>query len=225
MQSFRQRLPREHPQLLKWACRFNHDTAGEIHPSRISAFLEPQLFQQLIASRRGRKTLSESLRKHHAIDAEGFFDFSLVRRRFALLDGGTLDQLAAHTTAAVYREGITKLIRRDEQIAVRAALGEDAYLFGLKRASFLLGEFEVSDDTADTRGPLVDLVKERYRCLECCFAGEPSGLTSRLQLKLPADCELDFSRPVSDTARQQMAHVMQRILTSVLRPDLSPCFN
>ena len=107
---------------------------------------------------------------------------------------------------------------------MKESLGEDLYLFAIKRASFLIKRVPESFAKALGTDPVNQLAESGRACVAACLIDEPIELWKRLSLKFPQ--ELPRAHDVlTDSSRPELWNLMRRILLSEVNPELAPCFN
>lgn len=210
------------PMLTALIVRFNTQLASSVDPSHIVDRVDEQLLHRLVQSPRAVRRLSKSVCRWKRLDPQGYYDFQPLWRRFALLDFAILSRLMLFVGAALSRRSLSQIIARRELQTVKASLGEDVFDFAIRRSrSISIGEAE--DDGADV--PTAEAVSRMgWAQLERCLAGESSGLTCRLQLKLPPEMSLDFTGDEPVASKTKLARRMAKILIREVQPELAPCF-
>jgi hypothetical protein len=171
---------------------------------------------------RGQRRLSEALRRWVKLNANGYYDFQPLHRRFALLECSTLERLLAFTGAALLSPRLTRIVRRDELCAARQSLGTELFDFATKRARFL-----ATDGSATMSSGTVTMEAVRqsgWTQLEHCLAGESPELIRRFQLKLPLEFNLEVTDAPCRVEKMRIATRMRKILISEIDPELATCF-
>ncbi len=213
------RLYRERSPLLPMIIAFNLAFLGAMHCSR-----RPAALADLLDSLPRRCWRVEARLAH--LDPLGepwFVDFTEPRRRLALLPSEALERLALFVGAALRSAWLAGLVQRDQVLAARQALGEEAYLFGLKRARFLLGDLP----SAGQECCADEAVATGWRTLLDCFLCEPKSLLDRLRLKLPVGLEPRVALASADVLRSRDTawRMASKILLKEAGPQWLPCFS
>jgi hypothetical protein len=146
-----------------------------------------------------------------AIQTRWFCDFRVPRHRLALLPPEALDRLAALFGLVQYRREIAMIINREKALALREALGEDAYDFALKRATLL------PQDANSAAEPQTSPLERRIyisgrKALARVLGDAPAELLARLRLTMSPDFLADFDSlpPNSGTAETawRLLHIL-----------------
>lgn len=175
---------------------FNLLPSRYLHASWVEALFEPGLWRRLAAMPRCEAPLCRLILEKTDLAGSFHDDFDDAPARLALLDHAVLERLALH--AGLLREGaaVRAAIGRDRVLALRAALGEEAYAFALHRAPLLAPPVPGLPD-----GPGGDMAPEElrrragqagWRLVMAVASGFPPALRRRFALKLPrgaADAE------------------------------------
>lgn len=170
--------------LLMAVLRFNLQPAGYADPERLAALWPDRLdagqWRRLLAAPRLAGRLSRHLLERLGLEGESCWDFAPRRRRLALLPAGELTRIARFAGCFLHARAIARVIARGAVQELRQRLGDDAYLFAVKRATFL-----APPETA--QGPVEPAAIEHggFACLGHWLAGEPAAVAARLRLKLP----------------------------------------
>ena len=210
--------------LFSLICRFNCQPARYIHRDRLVDAIDPELLAALVHSRRGERWLSTWIADRFELESAGLWDFDDDRRRLALLDFETLTHLAAKVGTVMCQQQIACVVDRDGQRQLRESLGEDLYLFAIKRASFLVKNVPPYFARPLGTDPVSQLAGSGRLCMAACLAGEPVELWKRFSLKFPEELP-SFDESMSDSGRLELWKTLRRILLSEVNPNLAPCFS
>jgi hypothetical protein len=212
---------RNQPRLLALIVRFNTLDPLSIHPGRAPAWMQEAAMREISATPRGQRRISEALRRWVKLNADGYYDFQPLHRRFALLELPTLERLLSLTGAALLGRRVARIVRRDELREVKQAFGDELFEFALKRGRFLAAgdmDFAPPQMTSDA------IKRFGWRQLEACLSGESDELTGRLQLKLPPERSLECSSTDNVPYKAKVAALMRKVLLTEVQPELAPCF-
>lgn len=133
---------------------------------------------------RGRQRLSQSFRRALRLHEE-LWDFQSPRRRLALLPPATLERLARFAGATVLAPAIARIITRDERRSLTDRIGEDAYLFALRRGRLLTPTPELSAFLQRDGDLHASVEHAGWRLLAACVEDESPALRLRFRLKTP----------------------------------------
>lgn len=177
-----------------------------------------------------------------------FWDFAEESRRLALLPAPAVDRLALTFGAALHGNAFAILVRRDDVLALRAALGEDLYAYGLHRGRYQLGgvrrHFSPLRDAERTGEGIARRIRaDGLTALGVCIARWPDVLRRRLVWpdsmsgissgNTPDDITADIisgTSPRWDEARRQAAwpdiwFSLRKLLLKEVAPQWAPCFD
>ncbi|ABM30001.1 SctK family type III secretion system sorting platform protein [Nitratidesulfovibrio vulgaris] len=177
-----------------------------------------------------------------------FWDFAEESRRLALLPAPAVDRLALTFGAALHGNAFAVLVRRDDVLALRTALGEDLYAYGLHRGRYQLGgvrrHFSPLRDAERTGEGIARRIRtDGLTALGVCIARWPDVLRRRLVWpdsmsgissgNTPDDITADIisgTSPRWDEARRQAAwpdiwFSLRKLLLKEVAPQWAPCFD
>jgi len=177
-----------------------------------------------------------------------FWDFAEESRRLALLPAPAVDRLALTFGAALHGNAFAVLVRRDDVLALRTALGEDLYAYGLHRGRYQLGgvrrHFSPLRDAERTGEGIARRIRtDGLTALGVCIARWPDVLRRRLVWpdsmsgitsgNTPGDITADIisgTSPRWDEARRQAAwpdiwFSLRKLLLKEVAPQWAPCFD
>lgn len=171
-----------------------------------------------------------------------FWDFAEESRRMALLDADEAARLALFFGTALHAPDFSRLVRRDDVLALRAELGADLYAYGLQRGRYQLGgvrrHFAPLREAERTGQGLAGRIREDgARALALCAVAWPDALRARLTW--PADLlapsgpgiSHDFGAadaPVDDHGQAAWRGVwfgLRKLLLKEVAPQWAPCFD
>ncbi|MFH0787906.1 MAG: SctK family type III secretion system sorting platform protein [Pseudomonadota bacterium] len=221
------RLIKCHDPLLPLIYEFNFWPGRYIHPSWLEGLIENDLFNRLKESRRAGQRLSPVILLKFGLDRSCFFNFEDPLRRLALLNGEALLKLVYLAGVSVHAGEISRVIEREAVLSLKKSLGEEPYLFALKRAPFLAGRIEFPPyplKTTDYAG-FGDLVYESgMKVLEACLGEEEASYRKRLVLKLPRALVKDFGERASFEHKEAASLMLKKILLNEVDPEWGPFF-
>jgi hypothetical protein len=209
---------------------FNCFPTRYIHSDWIKELLpgvNERLLAELSVNPRSERRLARFILARCDIDEDRFHGFEEPSQRLALLDPDTLRKLLFYAGIAIASKSISHLVEGAKVIAVKQVLGEDGYLFALKKAPFLLGKPDFPDLKIDGAGDLPSLLFENaMQYLKSCFGEAPLALTRRMLLKLPIEFmrhwEAEDDRIEANRALSQL--LFKKILIQEVNPSWAPYF-
>ena len=164
-----------------------------------------------------------------------FWDFAEESRRLALLPAPAVDRLALTFGAALHGNAFAILVRRDDVLALRTALGEDLYAYGLHRGRYQLGgvrrHFPPLRDAERTgEGIALRIRADGLTALGVCIARWPDVLRRRLVWPDSMSGIISGTSPRWDEARRQAAwpdiwFSLRKLLLKEVAPQWAPCFD
>jgi hypothetical protein len=157
-----------------------------------------------------------------------FAEFEDPALRVALTPRETLNRLVFLFGVAVCRKEIARAVTRDDVLAVREAVGEEARTFARRRAPFIVSDRDLERIGIEKRGPLTgERVRSHgFRGLAACVQGASPALVARLRLKLPpaADAHLPADSMAEDV-RDAARNVLRRIAGQEAPEEWAAFFN
>ncbi|MCC8189015.1 MAG: Yop proteins translocation protein K [Planctomycetes bacterium] len=167
--------------------------AADIHPGRIrNAGLSAGAAAALLADPRARRTLSVHLAwlggpaATAGDDGAAWRDWTAWESAdgAALAPGAELERCGSRLGAALFRDAVVKLVFGRDIAALKAGIGEDAYLFALRQG--LLVRPAAALVPPPQGGSLADLIPATGRLgLAAWLRSLPADLAARVVLKLP----------------------------------------
>ena len=223
--TFVTKIIRERRDLFKLIYEFNHNIALCMNFSHMQKFIDESVAIFLLSKRKGTRRLSRILSDRYGLSDDYYYDFEDPLKRLALVDQAALHQLMLYAGVAYCSEYISHVVSKKELEIVKEALGEDTYLFALKKAPFLVPHKPDLNLDEIQEGDLLEIIlKSGQECLEVCFSDLPDSVTSRIQLKFSKHIEFDFKRKPSDELKNKTWSFLKMILTKEINRDLVPCF-
>lgn len=137
-QAYYRALIDEKPRVLAEIIRHNLRARSAGPEADLVASLAPELSPALRAALARRPELARRAFGQRP-GASVWRDFASPAERLALMPPEDLRRLALMTSAAVHGERLSKVVRRDDVLGIRAALGADLFRWALVRGRFLAG--------------------------------------------------------------------------------------
>lgn len=168
-------------------------------------------------------------------DANWIFAFSLPRHRLALLPGPLLLKLAAWFGLARFRGEVAKLVRREDVLALREAVGEDGRAFALRRSALLPGlrhdapAFLTSEE--DASRPLFERIRlAGFAAVAACLVDAAPSIPCRLAATMPEEfaarlllaAKADAEASVPDAV--VVWPLLRTLIFKEIAPEWEPCF-
>ncbi|MDR3175534.1 MAG: hypothetical protein LBU06_03245 [Desulfovibrio sp.] len=148
-----------------------------------------------------------------------FWDFSEESRCLALLEPGTLDELAAFYGATLHAHEITRTILGKDIAELRETLGERAHAYALQRGQYRAPAGREEFSTRHREMPLGKrALLHGWEALGIIASGWPQTLQNRVRVVPPADM------PVSAALQNGIWFDVKKILIMEVAPAWAPCF-
>ncbi|NJN46846.1 MAG: SctK family type III secretion system sorting platform protein [Candidatus Competibacteraceae bacterium] len=199
--------------LLAAVCEFNLLPSQFLHNSWLESLPHGEVLTKLRDCSRVRLQLSQYLLKQFGLQNQYCFAIEEPLLRIALLPGADIAALALHAGLCRYSRQIQHTVLREEVLSLREQLGEDAYLFALKRAPFLAPPLDSSTDRSWNAAHCRKQVRRAgLDCLSCAFKDQAAGLLQRLILKLPRHWQDDITNPPWRMSQQQAQTLLAKLM-------------
>lgn len=151
--------------------------------------------------------------------ADPFWDFSEESRCLALLDPGTLDELALFYGASLHAPDITRTIMGADVARLREALGWHIHAYALHRGQYQMPAGRNLFTPRHREIPLAERVAQHGReALGIIVSGWPQPLQHRVRIVPPTDLE------VSDSLRRRIWFDVKKILIKEVDSGWAHCF-
>ncbi len=219
-------LINENRQLLRLIARFHGQPSQLVHQERWPTEVPEPVRRLLQNSAAGQRRLRNWMNETWNLDPEFHHTFAEPRHRVALLAPDRLQSLKLHCGAAIHSVDIARAIDRSKQTEFRELLGENAYNFAMKRASFLIGK--LPDELKAAPTTVDEIISSGQRCIASCLQDAPGELLRRLELALSPASPLSVQQ--EGRAERDAEHTkpiwtfVKRILLTEVAPEMKPCF-
>jgi hypothetical protein len=167
-------------------CQFNFLPIQYIHPSWLITLPNSFILERLRHCQRTAHRLSRYLLTHFELDDQYWFAFTNPIHRIALLNSSSLIKLVFYTGLTLNADPIRRAVGRCEVVNLKKAIGEEGYLFAVKRAPFLWPTPKNVDTLPTDPYQLRQyLISKGITYLDNVFYQHSPALTQRLWWKLP----------------------------------------
>ncbi|MGD8833669.1 MAG: SctK family type III secretion system sorting platform protein [Desulfobacteraceae bacterium] len=220
-----QRIIRGDDPLAALIHQFNVFPTRYMHPSWWENVMDfPAAVGRCLENKRSEKHLAAYLL--NSIGHKYCYQFQDVAHRIVLLDRHILKRL-------VYTLGLTLNSRRIKAVvegrkarSLKKDLGENAYLFAIKRAT-LFGSHTWFWDVA---GDAPELTREQVLqdgriCIQICLSDAPEAMTKRFELKFANTVCWDFSENGQSKDRNRAWSLVRKVLFQEAGPQWKNLFN
>ena len=199
--------------LLTRMIAFNMQPACYMHPSWGGTFLSPIVYDRIIGNKRARRRVSKLVLEQLNLTNSGCYDFEKPWRRFALVDSNGLTQMMYLGGLVCLHGGISRMIGGEALRSLKASIGENYYLFSVRKAPYLVGNLGI---WAHPLGDPGSCMQEAESCgidlISSLFSCEPEALTRRVLLKFPAHLSKKFSFSEESVGKTDLVILFRKIL-------------
>jgi hypothetical protein len=154
--------------------------------------------------------------------------FSRDRHRLLLFHWKDIEESSKYVGALLKGEEINKIVHRVSRDTLKLYLGEAIYDFVVKRFPLyrpFVATFDLPEECR-TDSPVDNVKRAAQYVVECCFAGSPKELLSRLALKMPPDAPVfNFDRVVNAEQSDRVFKWIKRLLDKEMAHPLAPCLS
>ena len=207
------------PALFRAMLAFN-GRLGSAAPDCPEEWRVPGLDTAVVAaelSRRGSPVLAWPV----ALPEEGFWDFTDESRRLAFLSAEELERLGKVFGVCVHAAELARIITLEPVLALREALGEPLYRYGIQRGQYQLGSVRQFFLSRDVREPLLERMQRHGRlAIAICRAPWPTALKERAAENLE-----DAPPSVSPAVQRAVWFGLKKLLLKEVAPQWAPCFD
>ncbi|MEM7475300.1 MAG: SctK family type III secretion system sorting platform protein [Planctomycetota bacterium] len=206
------------PGLFRRIVAFNYRTAFYLHTSRVTQIACHRTYHQLLKSERGAKQLSRMICNAWALDPVGFWEFETTISRIGLFDFSQIEHLTKLVGATLFRQPLAHVIARDHLQEIRTAIGDDCYRFAVKRSPFLIPKLPenvlqlLTKAIDETTSFIQQIQNVGWEVLSQTLKDAPRAMTSRLNLKLPADSALQSETVLEQEDRRACVEIVEKII-------------
>jgi hypothetical protein len=149
-----------------------------------------------------------------------------VAHRIVLLDGFILERLVYTLGLTLNARLIKAVVEGRKARFLKKNLGEDAYLFAIKRAT-LFGShtwfWDLDGYDSDLRRERV--LQDGRKCIQICLGGAPEAMTKRFELKFAKTVCWDFPENGKSKHKHKAWSLVRKVLFQVVGPQWKSLFN
>ena len=145
----------------------------------------------------------------------------LASRRLAFLSAEELERLGKVFGVCVHAAELARIITREPVLALREALGEPLYRYGIQRGQYQLGSVRQFFLSRDVREPLLERMQRHGRlAIAICRAPWPAALKERAAENIE-----DAPPSVSPAVQRAVWFGLKKLLLKEVAPQWAPCFD
>ncbi len=212
------------PDLFRVIFDFNRRPQHWLHPSVMELLPHAPVIQALAGSTHGAGHVSAWLMQElDLLEDEPCWDFEEPRRRLNLLTPATLGRLARHCGATLAWPRIAAVIGRAEIQELKAALGEEAHAFALRRGRMIIPENEAVLPQPGA-SLAAHVLENGWRLILTAVSEDLGALRRRFKLKLPPDLLSANLGVVAPETRDRAWQRVRKICPQVLTEGEMQCF-
>jgi hypothetical protein len=215
-----------HP-LSKAIIDFNFDISAYIHKTRMPDTIPSNWLDTFQKSARGKHRLNTLLRTHYGLQSEYCFDFEATDKRLLLLTADIINRLMLVAGVAYYSDTMALLIEKSKIQALKTAIGEDLYVFALKKVPILFKNRPAIElpDLFVSMDMLATIISVGKELIESIVSGKSIALIKRFELKFSHDNTWNLTRSVTPQLYTQIWNFLKKLLVCEINPALKVCFN
>ncbi len=215
---------KKNPDLFRVIFDFNRRPQNWVHAEVLGALPHAKVVTALSGSYHGSAHLAEWVTKELGLEsAEPCWDFEDKWQRLALLSTETLGRLARFCGAALSWPKISSIIGKVEMQEVKAALGDDAHAFALRRGRLLVSAEEaVLPEGQDPLAP--HTLEVGWRLVMTAMGEVTEPLRQRFELKMPPGLPKMNLGPVAPELRERAWQRVSKVTPEVLTEGELKCF-
>ncbi len=204
---------------------FNFYPTRYIHHSRYKEFTSENLFLTLKSNHRSEKKLSNYiLYKTNLLD-NYCFDFSEEYKRIAFIDGEKLNKLIFFIGLCSISGKIKTIISKPIILKIKEQLGEEAYIFSIKKAPFYIGKLKdifKHEFKIDNINDFCLQIGFNYLCILLSF--EPEAFTKRIIFKFPNFLDFKERINIDENLKKEIWVFIKKLLLKEISPEYSNLF-
>jgi hypothetical protein len=223
--NFIQRIMKGDDQLAFLIHQFNVFPTRYMHSSWWKELIDFQgAVERCIENKRAEKHLAAYILNN--IGHEYCYQFQEVAHRIVLLDGPTLERLVFTLGLTLNARRIKAVVEGHKARLLKKDLGENAYLFAIKRAA-LFGSHAWFWDLADYESELrhEQIVQDGRKCIQICLGDAPEAMTKRLALKFANTVSWNFSENGQSKDKHRAWSLVRKVLFQEVGPQWKSLFN
>ncbi|USE35271.1 SctK family type III secretion system sorting platform protein [Endozoicomonas sp. SCSIO W0465] len=179
---------------------FNFFPIRYVHTSWLKSDKHFRFLKALQSSVPAQFNISSYLLRKFGISKQFDYDFDRLDKRIVFASAEEIERLALYIGLILNEEAIRSVIHRDERVALKQCLGEEAYRFAVKKAQFI-------SRASDKSGPslLIDWKHlDRFKAfleingqqvIATAFSDLPVAFRQRLILKMPSSWKKTLNSP------------------------------
>ena len=139
----------------------------------------------------------------------------------AFLSAEELERLGKVFGVCVHAAELARIITREPVLALREALGEPLYRYGIQRGQYQLGSVRQFFLSRDVREPLLERMQRHGRlAIAICRVPWPAALKERAAENIE-----DAPPSVSPAVQRAVWFGLKKLLLKEVAPQWAPCFD
>ncbi len=167
-------------------CQFNFFPIQYMHSSWYESIPQGELINRLRHCERSKPELSEYIMEYYSLKGDYEFNFPVFLRNIIILDSVNLLKLILFFSACINTKKIQRLINGHKVREIWNEIGEDAYIYGLKRAPYITQDTQFKNPPMASNIPLGQyIISSGVYCFMSILNGYSSAIKQRMLFKLP----------------------------------------
>ncbi|MGI9228489.1 MAG: SctK family type III secretion system sorting platform protein [Gammaproteobacteria bacterium] len=202
------------PEMFGAMLAFNFTPAAYLHDSWWQAeWGVPEILENIRQSRSpgGLRQASQYLLEQYGMQKEVDFDFSEEAKQLGLLAGEELQRIIERAGLVLQTQRVVRAIRREDRQRIKDAVGEEGFVFALKRGKRTLDSAGIKQEYKETEEEDIKLtcVRLGMGIMVLAMADLPEAFVRRLQWKLPrGDVEAHWKKPQLDISKENATRLL-----------------
>lgn len=191
---------------------FSVSPGSYIHPSWLADMQIDSVFSWDFGGCQKEKLLSEFLIEQSSLENIDFGRFSQRQKNFLVLDSEQTKRLVCYLGIFLCQDLLKSHILKKQVMSIKSNFGENAYLFGLKKAPYLLKAREIvfpdNKKSLDVKG---EIIGHGMACLQAYLTFFTDDIKKRVLWKLPNHWQANDYSIASDDAGYLINTIVQEI--------------
>jgi len=191
---------------------FSMSPGSYIHPSWLEYMQIDKIFSWVFEKVNKEKLLSEFLIDQSKLKNIDFESFSEEEKKFLILSPPKTKLLVSYLGIFFCQDLLKNHIMKSQVMTIKSSFGKDAYLFGLKKAPYLLKTRDIifpdNKNSLDAKG---EVIAYGMACLQAYLSIYADGIKKRVLWKLPNDWQANDYDISSNNAGCLINAILQEV--------------
>jgi len=192
--------------------KFSFSPASYIHPSWLESMQIDSVFSWGFSQPNKEKLLSEFLWEQDGLKTIDFEHFSEEEKTIFLLDAEKTKKLVFYLGLFFCQDLLKNQIMKNQVMKIKSNFGEHAYLFGLKKAPYMLKNREIAfPENKNSLDVIGEVIVYGMACLQIYLSSYADDIQKRVLWKLPNHWRGNDDVISSDNAAYLINTIIQEI--------------